>query len=171
VPEPLVRVYDVKTASLVTIPLSDLPPGLVRATVEWVEGEFWLDPALLPAGVVRHPPFPPEIKDILVRLQAVFQDIFPRTLAEWEHGFRCDREPEREIVLWLRMAEAFEHFTAGRDLDAEQRRDLFAVIFNWANRTADGLRFVLPSPDTLTAEQTGEVIRWLEERQKGERQA
>jgi CheY-like chemotaxis protein len=169
-PEPMVRVYDFKSKGLIPIPASELAPGMVRATVGGIEGEFWIDPAQLASDIVLHPPLPPELRDHLVRLQAVFHAVFPRTLAAWEHGFRCDRDPEREIALWLRMAEAFEHFTASRELTSQEQQDLFAVIFTCVNNEASDIRFVLPTSGTLSAEQVHEIIRWLQDRRRRRRQ-
>jgi hypothetical protein len=115
----------------------------------------------------RHESTTSRLRYHLVRLRAVFRDVFPRSLADWEHGFRCDRDPRREIARWLRLADAFEHFAAGRDLSPEQRLDLFAVIFTCASRTAEGLRFVLPASGALPAGEVAEIRRWLEDREGG----
>jgi hypothetical protein len=127
----MVRMHDLETGTVVTVPKRELRPGMIRA--RFVEkgdqlGEIvWLDPTTLNTdSAFKHDPFPAEIREILEEIRIALHDVFPMTLEEWEHGFRCDAHPTREIRLWLHAARVFKHFTDGWDYD--QKVHMFQVL-------------------------------------------
>src|SRR5688500_15185081 len=103
-----VLMYDFETKWLTAIPAAELAPGMLRLTVEGIAGDVWVDgkAALGAKAPLRHPPFPEEARAHLRRLRAVFHDVYPNTLGQWEDGFRRDADPDREIAIWLRIADA-----------------------------------------------------------------
>src|SRR4051812_14453083 len=91
------------------------------------------------AKPIRHPPFSEDVRQVLRLIQDTFKVVRPLSLEEWEDGFRRDTHPEKEIGIWANMAGAFRHFTEGRDLDADQQRDIFAVILACWNNGPDNV--------------------------------
>jgi hypothetical protein len=145
-----VRVYDLETGKLTTIPVRELAPGMIRASVEGIEGDVWVDAKQAKSSPeYRHPPFDQDTRDVLVRLEQVFHDVYPCSLDKCEDAFRRDANPDKEILLWLRMGYAFDHFTKGRRLNAEQRMDIFSVINAAMNVGKDKVHFVV-APRTLS---------------------
>jgi hypothetical protein len=61
-------------------------------------------------------------------LTAVATEVYPRTIDEWEDGFRRDRNPEREIATWLHIAEVYETFTCEQPLSLEAKQDYLKVL-------------------------------------------
>ena len=95
-----VQTYDLVTKKLASIPAAELAPGMIQAKVEGV-GLVWINSAQLKLdeGEYRHPPFSEEVRDILRQLKASLDEVIPRTVEQWEDGFRKDIHAEREIAL------------------------------------------------------------------------
>jgi hypothetical protein len=124
-----VRVFDCHTGTLTTIPASELAPGMIRVQIQGIEGDVWVDASQLQAGgELRHPPLPEPARAAMGRLRETFADVYPRTPEEWEDGFRQDLNMRDQIASWLFMQDMFLHFTAGRDLDPDQKDAIFNVI-------------------------------------------
>jgi hypothetical protein len=155
-----VRVFDFDTNRLTTIPAAELAPGMLRARVLGIEGEVWIDGSTEFAEEVRHPEFDEETRAYFRRLQSVFHDVYPQSLERWEYGFRCDMHPEREIALWLHMANCFEHFTAGRDLSPEQRWDIYVMILDTVNNGNDKVHLTT-NPATLSRRRVQEIADYV----------
>jgi hypothetical protein len=98
-----------------------------------VEGDVWIDTAGLHAGEYRHPPFAAPVREQLRVLQETLAEVYPQSLEEWEDGFRRDAHAEREIALWLRIAEAYRRAVTERAYEPAQKRDVFAVFLSCAN--------------------------------------
>jgi hypothetical protein len=45
----------------------------------------------------QHPPFTGQLKQLIADFAAVFQDVLPKTPAQWDDGFRRDLDYEKEI--------------------------------------------------------------------------
>jgi len=155
-----VRVYDLQTKQLTTIPAAELAPGMVRANVQGIEGDVWIDATTAGQAPLRHPPFPEEIREHFRRFAALFHDVYPITPEQWEDGFRRDTNPEKEIAVWLRIADAFEHFTEGRQLFQDQRKDIFDVLLSLATNGADHVLQTV-SPRTLSRKRVKEMVDFL----------
>jgi hypothetical protein len=132
----------------VTIPAAELASGMVAISVEGEGGVFYADPgSLRAADGPRWEPLPEEVRGALRRLQATFQEVYPRSLEEWEVGFRADAHPWREVAIWEAMAGAFEAFTAhiyGDDPGSTaKRRDSFrAILACWGAPSWEAYRAV-----------------------------
>jgi hypothetical protein len=164
--EEMVRVLDPATGQLTTIPARELAPGMIRATVQGIEGEVWLSAAALGPSPLRHPPFGEELRQRMVELRDTFHDVYPRTAEEWEDGFRRDLHAEQEIAAWLHMAKAFRHFTDGRTLSPEQRRDIFDVIVATVNNGRDKV-LLTTNPLTLSRRRVRQIVDFVQPEQKG----
>jgi len=123
-----VRVYDINTKEVITIPAAELAPGMVETEVEGV-GRVWVDAKQGKMDVgYRHGPFPEDIRDRLREIKEALDEVHPMTLDEWEDGFRKDTHPEREIAIWLRIAEKYKTFIEGKGLSQAQRKEIFSVM-------------------------------------------
>ena len=123
-----VKVYDFETKEVFTIPSAELAPGMVEAEVEGV-GRVWVDAkqATMDGGY-RHEPFSEDIRDRLREIKEALDEVHPMTLQEWEDGFRKDTHPEKEIAIWLRLAERYKAFTEEKEFSQGQRREVFNVM-------------------------------------------
>ncbi len=150
-----------------TIPRAELAPGMVRAHVigpEGDRGEVWVDPHTLDRQVeFRHPPFGEEVRAIIAGLSDTFQDVLPMSPEEWQDNFRRDCRPARDIGAWRVAQEVFLHFTEGRNLDQDQRRDIFNVVFTCLNNGPENLRYTA-NPRTVSRRRMREIGDYFAQR-------
>lgn len=107
-----VQVYDIPAGTFSTMPARELAPGMVQVELEGIEGVCWVNPSHLQQSPYQHPPFDEETRDYLRQIKAALDEVYPQSLEQWEDGFRCDRDAEREIAIWLHIAEVYNKLTA-----------------------------------------------------------
>src|SRR5690348_902347 len=108
----MVRYFDAETRQVVSIPAAELAPGMIRARIEGIDEPVWVDPAQLQAGPVCHASLSPGQVAAVRAIQQALAEVYPRSLGEWEEGFKRDRHPDRELAVWLRIAGVFRRFAA-----------------------------------------------------------
>jgi hypothetical protein len=116
--------------------------------------------ALLLQYGLRHPPFPAAVRQCIAQIQRVLLDVRPLTVDQWEFGFRCDVDPALDIRLWSHIARCYRHFTRGRPLTLEQKKDVYAVIFwttfhGWPSTTRHMNKI------TLSPERASEIAAYV----------
>lgn len=122
------------------MPQEELAPGYVKASIQGLDGVYFVNAAKAKPGTkYKHPVFSDELKRIMRYLVNVFSDVHPLTAQEWEEGFRKDTNMDKEIFLWLQMAEVYQHFTARRTISLDANKDYLAIILTLFN---SGLDFV-----------------------------
>jgi hypothetical protein len=158
--EPMVRVYGFNTGAITRILARELAPGMVRARLTGIEGEVWIAGSQVRQSGYRHGPFDEGVRDVLRQFEALFCDVYPMTAAEWEDGFRRDLHPDREMAPWLRRAEVFVHFMAGRDLSFDQRQDIFQAILTAVSNGKEAV-LLTSNPVTLSKRRVREIVDYL----------
>jgi hypothetical protein len=139
-----IKVYDFKTKIITEMPQEELAPGYVKATIQGLEGFYFVNAAKAkPATKYKHPVFGDEQKRIMRYLVNVFSDVHTLTAHEWEEGFRKDTNMDKEIFMWLQMAEVYQHFTASRTLSLEAKKDYLAIILTMFNSGLDFVRSLI----------------------------
>jgi hypothetical protein len=133
-----IKFYDFKTKKVTEMPEAELAPGCVKARIQGMKGEYFVNAAdgKIASGY-KHPVFDDEERKIMKYLVHVFRDVHPMTAQEWEDGFRKDTNKEKEIVLWLRMGEVYQHYTTGKKLPLEAKKDYLSIILAVANSGLD----------------------------------
>ena len=126
--EERVAVYDFDHQEILWVSMDDLPARFLQVQMEGVDHPVWVDPERLRQGQYQQPPFGPEVRAVFAQLKASLDEVYPRTIDEWEDGFRRDRNPEKEIAIWLHIAEVYETFTCGRPLSLEAKQDYLKVL-------------------------------------------
>ncbi|MBW3622813.1 MAG: hypothetical protein KY468_05320 [Armatimonadetes bacterium] len=134
-----VRIYDPDNRSLSEIPAEELAPGMIRVEVEGIEGEVWADVSRLRKSDYRHPPFTEEIRDYLREIRQKLDEVYPLSLEEWEDDFRRDQNPEREIAIWLFIAERYAEQVNGRSLNPVQKMDVFRILVSCSNNPKENV--------------------------------
>jgi hypothetical protein len=79
----------------------------------------------------RHPPFGERYLPVFQALKRVLDEVVPAPLEQWEDRFRRIELPHADMFVWLMMAGRYLHFTRGRKLGQEQKRDIFRVIYSY----------------------------------------
>lgn len=131
--EPRVQVYDVPTGKLSTIPARELAPGMMRVTMNGVEGDCWVRPDQLQQSPYQHASFDEEARTHLHQIKDALDEVHLMSLEEWEDGFRRDRNAEREIAIWLHIAEVYARLTKDKSLTSGERQDVFRILLACAN--------------------------------------
>lgn len=75
--------------------------------------------------------------DLLIRIQNIhhiINEVFPYPLSERINDFRCDRHPDREVAVWEKIASAYLKLTTDRELDLEQKKEIFTALLVASNR-------------------------------------
>lgn len=76
--------------------------------------------------------------------------------AEWEDGFRRDRDPVPEIALWIHASDIYRDFTKDAPI-ADRRKHVYQVIVACLTSTPDMVRRVLPQ-GSLSGEEIDRIV-------------
>jgi len=139
--ESSVWVYDFDTRRVTPMPARELAPGMIRARVEGIEGEVWVDGAQAKPAPLRHPPFTGERLARVRRLWQALEGVSPKSLAAWEVGFRRDTNPDRELDIWDHIVRVFRKFTAGRRVPSGRKKDILHVVITASMNGPDAVRW------------------------------
>jgi hypothetical protein len=91
------------------------------------------------------------------RLRQVFGDVMDRSAEEWQEGFEHDMNANKEVAIWLAMADVFEHFTKGRQMGKDEKKDIFKVILS----RSIGDKLEGGTPRTLTLSRVREIQEYM----------
>lgn len=157
----MVRIYDPDTGIISTIPAAELAPGMIRVNVRvsenHIEENVWMDASKAKPSPYRHPPFPDEIRQYFQTLSEVLDEVDPKTIDEWEDGFRRDQNWEPELQIFLHVAEVYSHLIRGRDYTLGQKRDIYRVLIGCTISPRDQILNVVDR-GSLSREQALEII-------------
>lgn len=133
----MVRVYDLKTKQISTIPEAELGPGMIRANNEKGE-EFWIKAQdVKRSRKPIHPPFDAERRDLIrTQIQQPLWEVFRQSLHQWEEGFRVDAHPDKEIDLWRRIAKRYTQFIEGKGFNLPQKHDVYQAMLHCTMATS-----------------------------------
>lgn len=137
-PKPeFVKVYDVPTRTITTIPASELAAGMVRIQLNGSDEVLWADAAELDAakGEHRHPLFTGARREKVLYIQQTLRDVYPKAYDAWEDGFRRDLHVDQELDLWVRVARCFADYTARHRPTPEERQEAFEILGACLNST------------------------------------
>lgn len=163
-----VKVHDLKTGRVTEIPEKELAPGMALVQVVGV-GMVWINVADVELnGPLLHPPFSPDIIEILEQIRYALREVRPISLKEWEDGFRRDVHAAREIGIWLCLAKFYRRWTTEKVLSAGAKKDIFDILVNFASAPPDAYDAVMETLKlrALTREQAAEYARRWRDRGK-----
>jgi len=156
----LVRYYDAETEKIVLIPKAELRPGVVLIKVQGESESMYADPSTLKPGPVQHPELPEEIRLDIKRLAADLSDVYPKSAAEWEDGFRRDLDPLPELAGWLHLAAILKVMAERYHYGAESKNECFRILVACYTGDRSTVR-ERSDPKLLAAEQVNEAIRYF----------
>ena len=128
-----VRVFDAATKTVSEIPLAELSSDVIRVRLQGIEGEVYMDPAALKPS----PPNRPredfaEVEPVIDEISATFAEHILDTREGWIDKFRCDMHPEKEIAVWLMMAQCYRATVDGKDLGKAARKEVFDLLVRFS---------------------------------------
>jgi hypothetical protein len=137
-PKPeFVKVYDVPTRTISTIPASELAAGMVRIQLNGSDEILWADANELNAaeGQHRHPPFSGARSEKVLYIEQTLREVYPKTYEAWEDGFRRDLHVDQELDLWVRVARCLDDFVTRHHPTPGERQEAFEILGACLNAT------------------------------------
>jgi hypothetical protein len=148
--EKLVRLYDFDTEEITTIPAAELAPGMVEASIEGLEGTYWINPnnvGNLKQTPFQHGPFDQETRERIIGIMNKLKEVRSLTFKEWEDGFRRDLHADQEIIKWVILSGRYEELAKRHSLIGVQRQLLFRVLLTCSMTAYDKVWHVLDHGD------------------------
>jgi hypothetical protein len=67
----------------------------------------------------------------ITRIQAIFSEVYPVSLDETISDFKKDPDRDRQIQMWMKMADAYESYVKSRkEVDAARKKEAFTLILS-----------------------------------------
>lgn len=151
-----VKFYDFSTQQLAEIPASELRPGCIEMRVEGIEGVVWGLAESLKAGPIRYAPFDEETRAVLREIRDTFSEHMNLSLEEWEDGFRRDKNPEREIALFVHGGKIYREFVSS-DASTTLRKEIYGLIVACMSSSPESVWHVV-TLDTLSRKQAEKIV-------------
>lgn len=126
-----VKLVNPATGTTQILPVAELAPNVIASNGP--HGQLVFVPAeQLKANTQPiHPPFPEDARKVVQRIQSALADVDSSTVEEWEHTFRCDCDPDREIRVWLWIADMYSELVSEQQCSVTRRRDFYQLCLRW----------------------------------------
>jgi hypothetical protein len=101
----------------------------------------WIDPNSIQQVPIIRDSLTSDQIDKIEFLFATFEDVDDTSLKKWIEDFKRDQNPDREIEIWIMMANAYNSFCQGKALDLEVKKEVYKVVL---------MRSTAPEDEVLT---------------------
>jgi hypothetical protein len=98
-----------------------------RTSGKWLSAH--VDPNVIRPGSIQHEQLPPSLVARIESLRTTLAEVYPMSMAQWLDGFQRDAHPEGEVLWWERLARCYTEYINGNELNPEQRKAAFSLIF------------------------------------------
>lgn len=88
----------------------------------------WVDPKTIQPGPIRREALSDEQMAQIRTLQATFAEVDGQSVEQWVDNFKRDVDPDKELRVWERMANAYRAYCDGRKLSPEAKKDVYRVV-------------------------------------------
>lgn len=61
-------------------------------------------------------------------LYGVFSEVSQDPLEKWKTDFQRDTDPDKEIAIWMAMAEAYTQYNGDKELSIEEKLEVYEII-------------------------------------------
>jgi hypothetical protein len=89
---------------------------------------MYMDASDLKLRSVRLSVLGDELRAEIAQLAADLADVYPQTVEQWEDGFRCDRDPAREVAGWLHITAILKVMASRQGYDLPRRKECFRIL-------------------------------------------
>ncbi|HUC79627.1 MAG TPA: hypothetical protein VMR70_01875 [Flavisolibacter sp.] len=111
-----------------------------------------------PSPVV-HDSLTAEQMEKVVRIQKTFAEVFPATLEETITNFKRDQNPDKEITVWLNMANVYEAFVRKHAvINLAKKHEVFKLIL-LQSMMSDEEALMETNPQTLNKKEIEELLK------------
>jgi hypothetical protein len=113
----------------------------------------------LQPGPIRHEQLSDEQLRRIRKIHQTFQEVYPISLEKTIENFKRDLDPEPEIVIWERIAEAYTAYLSRYKLSSKEKRAVFEVLLL---RSSAPERYVLKNLKTtlFSKEKVKEIMSY-----------
>lgn len=99
------------------------------ASTDSADGEVqWIDPNELEPGPIRHESLTEEQLARIETLKKTFAEVSDQSLEQWVDNFKRDANPDSELVVWERMAKAYNRYCSNRELQFAAKEEVFKIV-------------------------------------------
>ena len=103
------RIFDLKTKTLRSIPARELAAGMAQVRLVDSEEAVWVETKqALTLPTWWHPPLGLQALAKITQIKELLDDVYPKTLWEWEATLRRECQPDQEIEIWLRVGQTYQ---------------------------------------------------------------
>lgn len=79
-------------------------------------------------GPIRHDSLSADQLERIKSIQATFAEVYPVSLDETITNFKRDLDPDKEIAIWMQMANAYKKFVTASTPDSTKRKEAFELL-------------------------------------------
>lgn len=88
----------------------------------------WIDPNTIQQGpIIRDSLTPGQIENIEY-LYNTFKEVDPTSQEKWIEDFMRDKNPDREIEIWMMMANAYNSYLKKSEFDIEVKKEVYQIV-------------------------------------------
>lgn len=110
-------------------------------------------------GPIRHDSLSVDQLERIKSIQATFAEVYPVSLEETITNFKRDLNPDKEIAIWMQMANAYRKFVTTSTPDSTKKKEAFELLL---------LRSMMPDDEAvkqarikkLTDQEVNEILRY-----------
>jgi hypothetical protein len=97
--------------------------------IESTNGEAeWIDPNTIQQGpIIRDSLTSNQIENIEY-LYNTFKEVDPTSQEKWIEDFMRDQNPDREIEIWMMMANAYNSYLQKNEFDIEVKKEVYQIV-------------------------------------------
>lgn len=88
----------------------------------------WIDPKTIQPRPIRRDVLSDEQMVRIRTLQAKFAEVDGQVVEQWVENIKRDADPDRELRVWERMAQAYRAYCEGKKLSAAATKDVYCVV-------------------------------------------
>jgi hypothetical protein len=88
----------------------------------------WIDPSSITPQPTAQSQLTQDQLDRIQRLQQRLLDADGSSLQQWEDDFSKDRDPERELVVWEAIADAYDKYCSEHSLTLAGKKEVLGIL-------------------------------------------
>jgi hypothetical protein len=142
---------------LIRLLILALLSGSLVSCAQEKQGEEWVKPSeVQPQSTPQSKLNDNQLRRIK-KLQASLADVDDSSLDKWVEDFEKDRDPEREILIWEAMAQAYQSYSSKHSLSPKGKAEVLDLLLLRSGTTSETAikKF---EPKVLTAREVRDVV-------------
>lgn len=88
----------------------------------------WIAPDSLKPRPIRHGELSPDQMERIRKLRDTLAEVDHSSIEKWVDNFRRDADPDNELAIWERIANAYSHYCSQKQLSLSAKEDVFQAL-------------------------------------------